>query len=158
ARQFKAVAVIDEFVALDPVVDRRRCCRAAAAVVAGEHDAGATAAADDAAVLDGIATGAVYQHTDTEAANLEAADLDALGVNDGEARIGQGAHVRAELTFGRAGAGALALVLNKAGSIERDEFAGAPPRHTLDTHRPLDRRKQRSRLDHEGGRAFRIDL
>src|SRR5262249_58511154 len=97
--------------------------------------AGAAAIADDAVVVNPVAARAVDQHADAETANFQPADLDALGVDQGEAGIGGGAHVGAVLAGDGAGAGLRTLVLDVAGAVEDDEFAAALPRRALDRHR-----------------------
>src|SRR6516165_6985655 len=148
ARELEPVAVVEELVALHLVVDRGGGGGIAIAVVAREHHAGAAAIADDAVVANRIAARAVDQHADAEVANLQAADLDALGVDQSEAGIAGRAHVGAVLAGDGAGAGLRALVLDVAGAVQSDEFAAALPRRALDRHRTFDRRQRRSELDH----------
>src|SRR5262249_13355758 len=88
------------------------------------------------------------QHADAEVANLQAADLDALGVDQSEAGIAGRAHVGAVLAGDGAGAGLRALVLDVAGAVQSDEFAAALPRRALDRHRTFARRQRRGELDH----------
>src|SRR5262245_64446969 len=84
----------------------------AVAVVAREHHAGAAAIADDAVVVNRITARAVDQHADAEVANFQAADLDALGIDQSEAGIGGRAHVGAVLAGDGARASLRALVLD----------------------------------------------
>src|SRR5262249_39095755 len=131
---------------------------AAIAVVAGQHHAGAAAAAHDAIVFDDACARAMQQNADAEVADLEATNFHTLCIDRGEGGIGQGAHVGAELTRRRARARLLTAVLDEAGTVERDEFAGTPPRHAFDAHRSLDRRQQRAGLDDVRALALRVDL
>src|SRR5262249_25204957 len=158
ARVLETVAVVEEFVALNLVVHGGGGGGIAVAVVAREHHAGAAAIADNAVVVNRVAARAVNQHADAEIANFQSADLDALGVDQGEAGIGGRADVGAVWAGGGAGAGLRALVLDVAGAVEGDEFAAALPRRALDRHRSLDRRQRRSELDHVRRSARRIDL
>jgi len=148
ARELEPVAVVEKFVALHLVVHRGGGGGVAIAVVAREHHAGAAAIADDAAVVNRVAAGAVDQHADAEVANVQAADLDALGIDQSKAGIAGRAHVRAVLAGDGAGAGLWAFVLDVAGAVEDDELAAALPRRALDRHRAFDRRQRRSELDH----------
>ena len=157
-RQLEPVAVVDEFVAQHLVVHGGRGRGIAAAVVAGEHHAGAAAIGDDAAVVDGVAARAMDQHADAEVADLQPADVDALGVDQRKAGQGGGADIGAELAGDRAGAGLRPLVLDVAGAVDRNERAGLLPRRAFDRHRPLDRRQRRRRLDHVRTRTARRDL
>src|SRR4051812_6197515 len=131
---------------------------AAIAVVTGEHHALAAAAADNAAIFNRVAAGAMDQHADAEIADLKSRDLDALCIADRQPRIGGRAHIGAELARHGAGAGALALVHDKTRSVDRDELARAFPRTPLDADRSLDRRQERSGLDDMRPGTGRIDL
>src|SRR5262249_54843760 len=85
ARELGTVAVVEEFVALHLVVHGGGGGGTAVAVVAREHHAGAAAIADDAVVMNRISARAVDEHADAEVANFQAADLDALGIDQSEA-------------------------------------------------------------------------
>src|SRR4029077_15764658 len=95
---------------------------------------------------------------DAEVANFQAADLNALGVDQSEAGIGGRAHIGAVLSGNGAGTGLRALVLDIAGAVEDDEFTAALPRRAFDHHRPFDRRQRGRQLDHVRRLTRRSDL
>ena len=118
ARELQPVAIVEEFVALDLVVDGRSRRRAAISIIAGQHHARAAVIGHDAAVFDDIAAGTMDQHADAEIADFQPADPDALRVDDREPRIGRRADIGAELARHRARAGLLAFVLDESGTVE----------------------------------------
>src|SRR5262249_52068027 len=148
----------EKLLALAFVVHGGRGGGIAVAVIAREHHAGAAAIGNDAVVVNKVAARAVDQHADAEVANFQPTDLDALGVDQSEARIGGRAHIGAVLAGNGAGTGLRALVLDVAGAVEGDEFAAALPWRALDRHRSFDRRQRRSELNYIWRLTGRSDL
>ncbi len=137
AGELSPIAVVEKLVAQHLVVERRGCGRAAVAVVAGNEHAGAAAVGDDAVVVNDIAARTMNEDADAEVADVKPGNVDAVGVDQRDSRIGSGAYVGAELPRHRARTGLRPLVLDVARAVENDEFAGLLPRAAFDARRAL---------------------
>src|SRR5260370_9454761 len=147
-RSLSPIAIVEKLVAQHLVVQWRGGGRAGVAVAAGDEPAGAADISHDAVVVNDIAARTMNEDADAEVADVEPGNVDAVGVDQRDSRIGGGAHVGAELPRHRARTGLRPLVRDVARAVENDEFAGLLPRDPFDARRALDERQRRVGLAH----------